>query len=481
MRRVAAAANMTRTIACLIASLLPSAVHGAEAENPPNIVIVYADDLGYGDLACYGSKQNLTPRLDRLAGEGMRFTNCCVAQAVCSASRAALLTGCYPNRIGILAALNPKSRHGIADSEMTLAELVKQRGYATAIYGKWHLGHHDRFLPTRHGFDDYYGLPYSNDMWPRHPEAKAAKDFPPLPLVEGTKTIALDPDQRQFTTAYTDRAVRFIAANKDRPFFLYVPHTMPHVPLAVSEKSAGKSGRGLYADVIAEIDDSVGRIVDALGEHGLTDRTLVMFASDNGPWLSYGNHAGSAGPFREGKGTAWEGGVRVPCIMRWPGKIPAGAVCNELAATIDVLPTVAKLVGASLPAHPIDGRDIWPLISGQPGAKTPHEAYYYYWGEHLQAIRSGPWKLVFAHEYRSLTGTPGKDGKPAGYTNVKTEQALYDLVSDPSEKKNVASQRPEVVARLEKLADIARADLGDSSRKQRGTGFRPPGRLPEKK
>ena len=458
-----------------------ASVVGDEPHNLPNVVLVYADDLGYGDLGCYGSKQNPTPHLDRLASEGMRFTNFCVAQAVCSASRSALLTGCYPNRIGILAALNPKSRHGIADGETTLGELLKQRGYATAIYGKWHLGHHERFLPTRHGFDDYYGLPYSNDMWPRHPEAKAAKDFPPLPLIEGTKTIALDPDQRQFTTAYADRAVRFIAANKQRPFFLYVPHTMPHVPLYVSEKSTGRTGRGLYADVIAEIDDSVGRILAALAEHGLAKRTLVIFASDNGPWLSYGNHAGSAGPFREGKGTTWEGGVRVPCLMRWPEKIPTGAVCHELAATIDVLPTLAKLVGAPLPAHRIDGRDIWPLMSGKKGAATPHEVFYYYWGEHLQAIRGGPWKLVFPHEYRSLTGTPGKDGKPGGYTNVKTPKALYHLVDDPGEKLNVINEHADVVLRLEKLADAARADLGDSSHKQRGAGVREPGRLPDAK
>jgi len=459
----------------------PSVASTAKADTPPNIVIIFADDLGYGDLGCYGSKQNPTPRLDRLAREGIRFTNFCVAQAVCSASRTALLTGCYPNRLGILGALNPKSRHGIADRETTLAELLKKRGYATAIYGKWHLGHHDRFLPTRHGFDDYYGLPYSNDMWPKHPESKAAKDFPPLPLIEGTKTIALSPDQRQLTTSYTDRAVRFIAANKHRPFFLYVPHTMPHVPLHVSEKAAGKTGRGLYADVIAEIDSSAGRILDALTEHALTERTLVIFSSDNGPWLSYGNHAGSAGPFREGKGTTWEGGVRVPCIIRWPQKIPAGAVCHELAATLDVLPTMAKLVGAPLPPHRIDGRDIWPLISGQPGAKTPHDAYYYYWGEHLQAIRSGPFKLAFPHEYRSLTATPGKDGKPAGYMNVKTDQSLYNLATDPAEKHNVAGQHPDVVARLEKLADVARADLGDSARKQRAAGFRPPDRLPDTK
>jgi arylsulfatase A-like enzyme len=445
----------------------------ARADRPPNVVIILADDQGYADIGCYGAKDFATPNLDRMAREGVRFTDFYVAQPVCSASRAALLTGCYPNRIGILNALGPKDTHGISDNEKTLAELLKSRGYATAIYGKWHLGHHTRFLPTRHGFDDYFGLPYSNDMWPKHPTDK----FPDLPLIEGEKVIELNPDQTKLTTWYTERAVKFIEKNKDRPFFLYVPHNMPHVPLHVSAKFAGKSKQGLYGDVIMEIDWSVGEILAALSKHGLDEKTLVIYTSDNGPWLSYGNHAGNAGPLREGKKTTWEGGIRLPYIARWQGKIPAGTVCHEPAMTIDILPTVAKLAGAELPKHPIDGLDIWPLMSGKPGAKSPHEALYFYWQHHLQAVRSGRWKLHFPHKFDTLAGKPGgKDGKPAEYTEQKTALALYDLESDVGETKNVADQHPDVVRRLEALAEKAREELGDSATDRKGKGVRPPGR-----
>ena len=269
------------------------------SKGPPNFVILFADDQGYSDVGVYGAKGFTTPNLDKMASEGMRFTDFYVSQPVCSASRASLLTGCYANRIGIHGALGPKAKHGIHDNEITIAELVKQHDYATAIYGKWHLGHHPQFLPTRHGFDEYFGLPYSNDMWPSHPR-KA--DYPPLPLIEEEEIIKIDPDQSQLTTWYTERAVEFIAKNKDRPFLLYVPYTMPHVPLFVSDKFKGKSEQGLYGDVIMEIDWSVGQILDALKKYGLDDNTLVIYTSDNGPWLSYGNHAGLAGPLREGKG-----------------------------------------------------------------------------------------------------------------------------------------------------------------------------------
>jgi arylsulfatase A len=458
-------------IICLCVSAL--AEEPAKIDRPPNVVIILADDQGYGDLGCYGSTDIETPNLDRMAKEGVRFTDFYVAQPVCSASRAALLTGCYPNRIGILAALNPSARHGISDQEKTLAQVLKPRGYATAIYGKWHLGHRPKFLPTRHGFDDYFGLPYSNDMWPKHPTAK----FPDLPLIEGEKVVALNPDQTKLTTWYTERAVKFIEKNKDRPFLLYLPHTMPHVPLHVSDKFKGKSKQGLYGDVIMEIDWSVGEVLSALKKHNLDERTLVMFTSDNGPWLSYGNHAGSAGPLREGKMTTWEGGLREPCLMRWPGKIPPGIVCREPAMTIDVLPTVAKVAGAELPRHKIDGLDIWPLISGQPGAKCPHEAFYFYWNQDLQAIRSGRWKLHFPHSYISLAGKPaGKDGQPAPYKQAQTPLALFDLEADPGESKNVADQHPEIVQRLEQLADKARDDLGDAATKRTGEGVRPAGR-----
>jgi arylsulfatase A-like enzyme len=296
-------------------------------------------------------------------------------------------------------------------------------------------------------------------------------------LIEGEKIIEHNPDQTKLTTWYTERAVKFIEKNKDKLFFLYVPHNMPHVPLHVSEKFAGKSKQGLYGDVIMEIDWSVGEILGALKKHGLDEKTLVIYTSDNGPWLSYGNHAGNAGLLREGKKTTWEGGIRLPCIARWPGMIPAGTVCHEPAMTIDILPTVAKLAGAELPKNAIDGLDIWPLMAGEPGAKCPHEALYFYWQHHLQAIRSGRWKLHFPHKYDTLAGKPGgKDGKPAEYTEQKTPLALYDLESDVGETKNVADQHPDVVRRLEALAEQAREELGDSATDRKGKGVRPPGR-----
>jgi arylsulfatase A-like enzyme len=443
-------------------------------QRPPNVVVILTDDQGYADVGCYGAQGFTTPHLDRLAAEGVRFTDFYVAQAVCSASRTALLTGCYPNRIGILAALGPASKHGISAQEKTIADVLKTRNYATAIYGKWHLGHLPPFLPTRHGFDDYFGLPYSNDMWPKHPTSK----FPDLPLIEGDKVIATNPDQTQLTTWYTEHAVRFIERNKDRPFFLYVAHAMPHVPLHVSAKFAGKSRRGLYGDVIMEIDWSVGQILNALHKHGLDGQTLVLFTSDNGPWLSYGDHAGSAGPLREGKLTTWDGGQREPCIMRWPGHIPAGSVCRTPIMTIDILPTVARLAGAALPPQPIDGLDIWPLIVGQPGARNPHEAYYFYWGQELQAVRSGRWKLHFAHPYPTLGGRPGgTGGNPVPYRQTRTELALFDLDTDVGEKVNVADKHPEVVAALERLAEKAREELGDSATNRNGKGVRPAGGL----
>ncbi len=461
--------------ACLIACALLTAAPAPAQERPlPNFVIVYADDLGYGDLGCFGATGWTTPHLDRLAKEGRRFTDFYVAQAVCSASRTALLTGCYPNRVGILGALGPASKIGISPREKTLAEVLKPRGYATAIYGKWHLGHHPQFLPTNHGFDDYFGLPYSNDMWPKHPEAK--KPYPPLPLIEGLKTVATDPDQTKLTTWYTERAVKFIDDNRDRPFFLYVAHSMPHVPLFVSEKYTGKSKQGLYGDVIQEIDWSVGQILDALRKHKLDERTLVIFASDNGPWLSYGDHAGTTGGLREGKGTSFEGGVRVPCVMRFPGRIPSGSVCREPAMTIDLLPTIAGYAGAKLPELKIDGKDISALLEGRPGAKSPHEAYFFWWDRELQAVRSGKWKLHFPHAYRTLAGAPGgKGGKPAKYIQSKTPLALFDLENDRGETPDVAAKHPDVVKRLQKLADAARQDLGDSATK--GAGVREPGSI----
>ncbi|MFM1767513.1 MAG: Arylsulfatase [Verrucomicrobiota bacterium] len=441
---------------------------------PPNVVLIFCDDLGYGDLGCYGAKGYRTPHLDQLARDGMRFTDFYVPQAVCSASRAALLTGCYPNRVGILGALGPNARVGLHSNEWTLAEMLRERGYATAVYGKWHLGRPAEFLPPAHGFDEYFGLPYSNDMWPHHPTG--GTNYPPLPLIEGTEVVRLMPNQSQLTTWFTERAVKFIDTHAARPFFLYVPHPMPHVPLFVSDKFKGSTPRGLFGDVLAEIDWSVGQILDALRRHRLEEDTLVIFTSDNGPWLSYGDHAGSSGGFREGKGTAWEGGVRVPFLARWPGRIPRGTVCREPAMTIDVFPTVAGLAGGRLPEHPIDGRDLWPLLSGRKGASSPHEALWFYWDSGLHAIRSGSWKLHFPHSYVQ-PNPPGNGGRPGRMLNPRTDLALYDLAADPGETRDLSAAHPEVVARLQVLADRARADLGDGLLRMRPTGARPPGRV----
>jgi arylsulfatase A len=455
------------------------------AARPPNVVIIFTDDQGYADVGVFGAKGFETPNLDRMAKEGRMFTNFHVAQPVCSASRASLLTGCYSNRLGIHGALGPRARHGLHEDERTLAGLLKEKGYATGMAGKWHLGHHPEFLPLRHGFDEFFGIPYSNDMWPHHPEAPKGT-YPPLPLFEGEQIVnpeVTPDDQRNFTTGFTERAVQFIEKNKERPFFFYLAHPMPHVPLYVSDKFLGKSEMGLYGDVIMEIDWSVGEVLKALKEHGLDENTLVIFTSDNGPWLSYGEHAGSTGPLREGKGTSWEGGTRVPCIVRWPGRIPAATTSDALWMTIDILPTIAHLAGAQLPKHKIDGRNIWPIIAGHENASNPHPAYFFYYaGNELQALTSGDarWKLVFPHRYRTLGGRPGgKDGFPVKYEHRNIiNPELYDLRADIGETTNVAERYPEVVKRLLNYAEQARADLGDSLTKRKGTGLREPGRLP---
>ena len=463
----------------LLASALLVGLSLAAAERLPNFVIIFMDDLGYADIGPFGARGYETPQLDRMAREGRLFTDFYVSQAVCSASRASLLTGWYNVRVGILGALNHRAEHGLNPSETTLAELLKQKGYATACYGKWHLGHHPKFLPTNHGFDEYFGLPYSNDMWPYHPTA--GKDFPSLPLIEGTRVVDAEvtgEDQAQLTRLYTERAVRFIERRKDRPFLLYLPHTMVHVPLYVSERFRGRTGRGLFADVMAEVDWSVGEILAAVRKHRLEQHTLVIFSSDNGPWLSYGDHAGSAGPLRKEKVTTFEGGVRVPTILWWPGRIPAGTRCREPAMTIDLLPTLARLAGASLPPQPIDGKDIWPLAAGLPGARSPQEAYYFYWGNELQAVRMGNWKLHFPHSYRTLGGrSGGTGGRPAPYEEARIELALYDLAADVGESRNLAAGHPDVVRRIEELAERMRRELGDSATGRKGTGTREPGRL----
>jgi arylsulfatase A-like enzyme len=445
---------------------------------PPNIVLIYADDLGYADIGPFstrsGAERPVTPNLDRMAQEGVRLTSFYVAQAVCSASRAALLTGSYSNRVSINGALNHTADYGLNLDEVTIAEVLKPRGYATAMFGKWHLGHKAPFLPLHQGFDEYLGLPYSNDMWPKHPQQK--NFYPDLPLMDGDKVVKLDPDQTQLTTMYTERAVRFIERNRERPFFLYVAHAMPHVPLFVSGKYKDKTRQGLYGDVIAELDWSVGQILEALKRAKLDADTLVMFASDNGPWLSYGNHAGSQGPFREGKGTSFEGGVRVPFVARWPGHIPKGAQSAEPAMTIDLLPTVARLAGAAVPQDRIvDGLDIWPLVSATAGATSPHEVLNFYWGQELHAVRSGRWKLHLPHPYQSLEAT-GADGAPGKYVRKEIELSLFDLVADPGETTNVAAANGKVVEDLMRFVKKAREDLGDSLTKRTGKNVRPVGK-----
>jgi len=471
-----------RLIAVLIVALLCSCggqMRGSEITAMPNVVIIFVDDLGYADIGSYGAITYETPHLDQMASEGTRFTDFYVSQPVCSASRASLLTGSYANRIGIHGALGPGSTHGIHDDEVTLAELFKSKGYATAAFGKWHLGHHPRFLPTRHGFDEFYGIPYSNDMWPNHPENPEA--WGDLPTFEGEAIVGYNTDQSRFTSDFTARAVEFIESRAEAgaPFFLYLAHPMPHVPLFVSDERAGESGVGLFADVIQEIDWSVGQVMGALKGAGVDDNTIVMFLSDNGPWLSYGNHAGSAEPLREGKGTAWDGGVRVPFIVRWPGVIPDGGEVKTPAMTIDVFPTLAQVIGADLPDHTIDGKSIWELMTGET-TTSPQEAYYFYYRRNeLHAIRSGKWKLHFPHTYRSMIGRePGKDGIPGTYDNSREiGLALYDLEADISESRDVSKRFPEVVERLSRLADRKRAELGDALTGVEGTGLREPGRI----
>lgn len=449
--------------------LLAGALCAAPAPKP-NVIVIFTDDQGYGDLGCYGSPNIETPNIDRLASEGIRFTSF-YAALFCAPSRAQLLTGSYAARVGHARNPAPNAAFGLHPAEITVAELLKGAGYATMCIGKWHLGDAPEFLPTRQGFDQYFGLPFSNDMWRYHPNMpprenedalmKATREraaytgyagqgnyyrpgagFPnDLPLMRGEKVIETNPDQRQLTTRYTEAALQFIEAQREKPFFLYLAHNMPHVPLFVSEKFAGKSARGLYGDVMMEIDWSVGQITAKLRELGLDERTLVIYTSDNGPWLGYGIDGGSAGPLREGKGTTWEGGMRVPAIFRWPGKIPAGGRTDAIAANFDLLPTVARFAGATPPAErKIDGRDLGPLLTGQT-PRGPHEFFHYTGGSmegrvNYRGIRDARWKLVVE---------AGEDGKLA-----PTE--LYDLGADISEKFNRASKHPDVVERLRAAA-----------------------------
>jgi len=462
-------------------SCSPSRLAKPDDDKSPNVILIYLDDMGHGDLSLTGATGYKTPHIDRMANDGLRFTHYYAPQAVSSASRAGLLTGCYPNRVGFSGALGPHSPMGIAEEEETMAEMLRKEGYRTAIFGKWHLGVHPQFLPTNHGFELFSGIPYSNDMWPLHPTGS----YPDLPLFENEEIInsAITPeDQAQFTTNFTRRTIDFIKQNRKNPFFIYLAHPMPHVPIYVSDKFKGKSAQGRYGDVMMEIDWSVGEILKTLRETGLEENTLVIFTSDNGPWINYGNHAGSTGGFREGKGTTFEGGQRVPCIMQWKGVIPEDGVSNSLVAAMDILPTLAEITGAPLPEKKIDGVSLLPILRGELEAKPRETFYYYYRQNSLEAVREGDWKLVFPHPGRTYEGfQPGKDGLPGTVNeNFAVEGALYDLRRDPGERYDVSESNPAIVQSLEKIAQEAREDLGDDLLKMEGENRREPGRISAK-
>src|SRR5215204_3032720 len=450
----------------------------------PNVILILMDDMGYGDLGCYGGFPYKTPNINKLAANGMRFTNFYAAQAVCSASRAAFLTGCYPNRIGVNGAFSPSSGIALNPEEETIARLLKNDGYKTGMFGKWHLGQRAPFLPLSYGFDEFAGIPYSHDYWPVNYNGEpldtttARGKWPILRLIEGntpTKTIATLDDAAILTGMYTQKAVSFIQKNKSSPFFLYLAHPMPHVPLAASEKFKGKSGAGLFGDVMEEIDWSVGEIMKTLRANELEKNTIVIFTSDNGPWLTYGNHAGNTGGFREGKGTAWEGGVRVPFIIHWPAQIAPGAICNNMAASMDVLPTLVNACGVKQPARKIDGIDIRPLLKQEPGANPRDEFVYYYDRCSLKGVRKGQWVLPFpcvSQTYKRISAI-GNDGYPGKYASDSVKLALYDLRTDPGETLDVKEKYPEMVQQLTAIADRYRSEIGDDLTKQKGTEIRP--------
>jgi arylsulfatase A len=392
---------------------------------PPNVVLIYADDLGYGDLGCYGSGIP-TPNIDRMAAEGMRLTQFYSANPVCSPSRAALLTGRYPTRVGVPKVLFPEDAGGLADSETTIAQLLKGKGYATMCIGKWHLGRPARYMPTNRGFDEYFGIPYSNDMNPR-------------PLIHNLDVIEEPATLETLTPRYTEQAVRFIERSKGNPFFLYMPHTYPHIPLAASERFRGKSGAGPYGDAVEEIDWSVGQVLGALKARGLDRRTLVIFSSDNGPW-----YQGSAGRLRGRKGSTYEGGVREPFIARFPGRIPSGSVSRAVSSTMDILPTLAGLCSAPRPDNPLDGIDIWPILAGR-RPTLDREALLYFDGWNVQCARWGKWKLHFSR-YNSDTYAPAPSG---GRLNLPLPSPeLYDIERDPDESYDVAPTSPAVVTEI---------------------------------
>ena len=465
-------------------------IMGCEKQSDlPNIIIIFTDDQGYGDVGCYGAEGFVTPNIDSMAKEGILFTDFYVSQAVCSASRASLMTGSYAERVGVQGALSPWNVTGLDPDRETIAKLLKRYGYTNAIFGKWHLGHKEKYLPLQNGFDEYAGLICSNDMWPVDYDGnpligEKRSYYPPMAFWRGnepSENIESLKDQGKLTTKITELAVDFISRNKNNPFFLYVPHPMPHQPIAVSEKFEGKSELGLYGDVIMEIDWSVGQILEALKINEIDKNTLVNYASDNGPWLNYGEWGGSAGPLREGKGTMWEGGARVPCIMRRPKTINSGRINNKIAATIDIYPTIADIVGHKKFKNKIDGVSLMPILEELPEAEPRNELYYYY-GKELIAVRKGKWKLVFPHTYRSYENVePGKDLHPGPYGRGKAGLELYNLANDIGERVDLAQTYPDVVMDLEILGEKARSILGDKLTDRIGVesydavcGFDPP-------
>jgi arylsulfatase A len=442
------------------------------AAERPNFIIINCDDLGYNDIGPFGSQKHRTPNLDRFAQEGRTLTSHYSTSGVCSPSRSSLMTGCYPRRVGLHEneegawVLFPGNKKGLNPKEITIAEVLKQRGYATAIIGKWHLGDQPEFLPTQQGFDYYFGIPFSNDMG--HDSRPQPYRYPPLPLVENIQVIEEEPDQRYLTRRYTYEAISWIREHQEQPFFLYWPHTMPHWPQYSSEAFAGRSKNGKWGDAVEEIDWSVGELMKALQQFGVDDRTLVVFTSDNGGAT---NHGASNLPLKGSKGSTYEGGHRVPLVVRWPGRVPAGTRSDELTTMMDFLPSFARLAGGATPTdRVIDGRDIWPLLAGAPDATTPHDAFYYYFRGDLHCVRSGPWKLRVADR-------PPRQRK--GQPKAKGPQfpQLYHLGNDIGESRNVAAQHPEVVARLQKLLAGAREDLGDGD--HAGRNCRPPGFRPD--
>lgn len=439
---------------------LPGLLRGADSP-PPNFVIIFLDDSGWSDFRPFGKTAYPTPNVERLASEGCRFNNFYVPQAVCSASRSALLSGCYPGRTKVFGAHGPRAR-GLDPSFATMGQVLKAKGYRTAVFGKWHIGDQPDTRPPARGFDESCGLMYSNDMWEFHPENPSAYSKFPLQFWENGE-IKIErvtaEHQPMLTTWYTEHAVDFIGRNKANPFLLYVPHSMPHVPIFRSEKFKGKSGAGVYGDVMMEIDWSVGEIVKALKSAGVEENTMVIMTSDNGPWVSYGNHAGKT-PYREAKATGFDGGTRSACIMRYPGKIKAGSTSTRTLCTVDLLPTIANLAGAPLPKNTIDGKNVWDLIIGKPGAVNPHDYYPFCTGAVFEGVISGDgrWKLHVPHAYRTLVEA-GNDGKAGKYRQEKIELSLFDMEKDPLETTNVIEKFPEVAARMQGYAEQHRKEF----------------------